>query len=50
MEAIIISLATSLVASVIFWFFFNVIPQKRRYNKIRPVVEYNIYEIFYNDW
>lgn len=47
MEAIIISLATSLVASVIFWFFFNVIPQKRRYDKIRPVVEYNIYEIFF---
>lgn len=50
MEAIIISLATSLVASVIFWLFFNMVPQKRRYDKIRPVVEYNIYEIFYNDW
>lgn len=47
METIIISLATSLVASIIFWLFFNMIPQKRRYNKIRPVVEYNIYEIFF---
>lgn len=47
MEAIIISLATSLIASIIFWLFFNVIPQKRRYDKIRPVVEYNIYEIFF---
>lgn len=45
-DTIIISLATSLFASVIFWFFFNMIPQKRRYDKIRPVVEYNMYEIF----
>lgn len=47
-ETIIISLLTSFIASVIFWLFFNVVPEKHRYNKVRPVVEFNIYIIYFD--
>lgn len=46
MEAILISVITSLIASFIFWWFFNYIPSKIRSNKIRPKVEFDIYEIY----
>lgn len=29
--------------------FFNVVPEKHRYNKVRPVVEFNIYHRIYFD-
>ena len=46
MKEILIAVVTSLIASVIFWFVFNYIPEKRRYNKVRPKVEFDVYEIF----
>ncbi len=46
MESILISVITSLIASLIFWCFFNYFPNKVRYNKIRPKVEFDIYEIY----
>lgn len=39
------SIATSIIAAIIFWLFFNYLPEKSRYNKIRPKLEYDIYEI-----
>lgn len=45
-QEVLIAVITSLVASIIFWFAFNLIPEKRRYNKVRPKVEFDIYEIF----
>lgn len=47
MKEVIIAVATSLIASVVFWIVFNYIPDKRRYNKVRPKVEFDIYEIFF---
>lgn len=46
MKEIFIAVVTSLIASFIFWIIFNYIPEKRRYNKVRPKVEFDIYEIF----
>jgi len=43
---VITSIGTSIVAAIIFWFFFNYWPEKSRYNKIRPKLEYDIYEIY----
>jgi hypothetical protein len=43
---IITSIATSIVAAFIFWLIFNYIPERSRYNKIRPKLEYDIYEIY----
>ena len=42
---VITSIGTSIVAAIIFWLFFNYLPEKLRYNKIRPKLEYDIYEI-----
>lgn len=46
MKEIFVAVVTSLIASFIFWVIFNYIPEKRRYNKVRPKVEFDIYEIF----
>lgn len=46
MREILVAVVTSLIASFIFWIFFNYIPEKRRYNKVRPKVEFDIYEIY----
>jgi hypothetical protein len=42
---IITSIVTSIVAAIIFWLLFNYLPEKLRYNKIRPKLEYDIYDI-----
>ena len=46
MEEILLAIITSLIASLIFWIVVNFLPEKRRYNKVRPKVEFDIYEIF----
>lgn len=43
---IITPVVTSIIAAFIFWIIFNYIPEKSRYNKIRPKLEYDIYEIY----
>lgn len=45
MQTVYLSIGTSLVASIVFWFFFNHLPQKQRYNQVRTIVEYDIVEI-----
>lgn len=45
---IVLPIALSVVSAVIFWFAFNLFPEKRRYNKIRPKVDYNMYSIYSN--
>ena len=47
MKMILVSVITSLIAYFIFWCFFDYIPSKIRYNKIRPKVEFDIYEIYF---
>ena len=47
MKEVLTAVVTSLIASVVFWIIFNYIPDKRRYNKVRPKVEFDIYEIFF---
>lgn len=46
MEEILLAIITSLIASFIFWIVVNFLPEKKRYNKVRPKVEFDIYEIF----
>ena len=46
MKEVLIAIITSLIASIIFWLVFSLIPERRRYNKVRPKVEFDIYEIF----
>lgn len=46
MDEIFIAIITSLIASLIFWVVFDYLPNKKRYNKVRPKVEFDIYEIF----
>lgn len=43
--AIIVSIATSLVASIVFWIVFNEIPLIYKYKRIRPRVEEDIIDI-----
>ena len=44
-ESVFIAINTSLVASIVFWICFEMIPQKIKYRKMRPVVEQNLYWI-----
>jgi hypothetical protein len=39
-------IAFSIIAAIIFWFIFNFIPDRKRYLKVRPKVEYNMYSIY----
>lgn len=45
---IIIPIILSFIAAIIFWFVFNHLPDKKRYLKIRPKVEYNMYSVYIN--
>lgn len=44
-NSILIPLGVSLVASFIFWLVSSFIPSRMRYRKVRPKVEFDIYEI-----
>lgn len=46
MKEIVLAIITSLIASLIFWLVFSFLPERNRYNKVRPKVEFDIYEIF----
>lgn len=39
----LVSIVTSIIAAVLFWMVFDYIPKKRKYNKIRPLVDNYIY-------
>jgi hypothetical protein len=34
-----------IIAAIIFWFFFNYYPRQRKYKKLRPKVEFDIYQM-----
>ena len=42
---IIVAIFTSFIASVVFYVCFQLIPEKRRYNRIRPRIEVELMEI-----
>lgn len=50
MQSVMIAVVTSLVASIIFWLFFQYIPERRRYVKVRSKVEFDIYDIYFYTW
>jgi hypothetical protein len=43
---IVIPIVLSIIAAVIFWLIFDYFPNKRRYSKIRPKVEFNMYNVY----
>lgn len=48
MQTIIISIVTSLIASLIFWLLFTKLPEVIKYKKMRPIIEYDICNISTN--
>ena len=43
---IITAIVTSLIASVVFWVVFNVIPSKVERKKIKPLLDFDLYQIY----
>ena len=50
MQSVMIAVVTSLAASIIFWLFFQYIPERQRYVKVRSKVEFDIYDIYFQTW
>lgn len=46
-KEIIAAILTSLIASVMFWFVFNVIPNKVGRRKIKPLLDFDLYQIYF---
>ena len=44
---IIVAIVTSLIASVVFWIVFNVIPNAIERKKIKPLVDFDLYQIYF---
>jgi len=44
-ENLLLPIFLSFVAATIFWFFFNYFPRQRKYKKIRPKVEFDLYQM-----
>ena len=44
---IIAAIVTSLIASVVFWIVFNVIPNAIERKKIKPLVDFDLYQIYF---
>lgn len=40
------SIITSIIAAIIFWLVFSYIPEKKRRNKIRPILDLDMYHIY----
>lgn len=45
-KAIVVAIFTSLIASVIFWFVFDFIPTKRATRKLKPLIDFDLYQIY----
>lgn len=45
---LIAAIITSFIAAVIFWFVFNFIPSKCELKKVKPMIDYNLYQIYFN--
>ena len=45
-DDIFAAIVTSLIASVVFWFVFNVIPNKVERSKIKPLLDFDLYHIY----
>ncbi len=44
---LIAAIITSLIAAVIFWFVFNFIPSKCELKKVKPMIDFNLYQIYF---
>lgn len=44
---LIAAIITSLIAAVIFWFVFNFIPNKCEQKKVKPMIDFNLYQIYF---
>lgn len=45
-DDIIVAIVTSLIASVVFWLVFNVLPNKVERKKIKPLLDFDLYHIY----
>lgn len=45
MREIIAAIVTSLIASVMFWVVFNLIPERRERKKMKPLIDFDLYQI-----
>jgi hypothetical protein len=43
---ILLPIALSIISAIIFWISFTFLPERRRYKKVRPKVEYDLYNIY----
>lgn len=46
-ESLLLPILLSFIAAIIFWLAFNYFPRLRKYKKIRPKVEFDIYQILF---
>ena len=47
LSEIIVAIVTSLIASVVFWLVFNVIPNVVERRKIKPLLDFDLYQIYF---
>ena len=45
-DDIIVAIVTSLIASVVFWLVFNVLPNKVERKKIKPLLDFDLYHLY----
>lgn len=43
---VIVAIVTSLIASIMFWVVFNVIPDRRERKKMKPLIDFDLYKIY----
>lgn len=44
---LIAAIITSFIAAIIFWFVFNFIPNKCEKKKVKPMIDFNLYQIYF---
>lgn len=43
---VIVAIVTSLIASVMYWVVFNVIPDRRERKKMKPLIDLDLFKIY----
>lgn len=46
-EHLLLPIILSIIAAIIFWLVFNYLPRRRKHKKIRPKIEFDIYQIHF---